>query len=200
MPRMARRDLLYDGCYAHIISRSIRKMKLMRDDVDFKLLYQLLIETKGKADYRVHHYCLMQTHFHLVVSMADVAAFSGAMGFVKSRYSYHYHTKYHLNGPLWRERYRGLLIENDQYMVACGSYVEHNPVKAQLVKEPRKWLYSSYSYYNEGREDPLVSPLDVGNPTAPVDAGDDPEDFFEKGKIIGSPFFKFQFYKRIKNK
>ena len=34
MSRVLRSQLLYEGCYAHVISRSIRKLKLFNDDFD----------------------------------------------------------------------------------------------------------------------------------------------------------------------
>ena len=200
MARMARRELLYDGCYAHIISRSIRKIRLMRDDADFQMLNQLLMHAKRRYGFRVHHYCLMQTHFHLVVSMPDVEAFSRAIQFVKSQYCYHVHARYRLSGPVWRERFRALLIENEPYLYVCGRYVENNPVKAGLVREAKGWKYSSWGFYHEERIDPLISRLDFWDRTAPVETGDDPQKFCEKGKVIGSPFFKFQFYRRMKQR
>jgi len=30
MTRVSRNELLYEGCYAHVISRSIRKLKIFR--------------------------------------------------------------------------------------------------------------------------------------------------------------------------
>ena len=72
MPRLLRKDVLFGGCFAHIISRSIRKMKLFKDDEDFQIIHELFIYSKEKFHYKIHHYCLMPTHFHLVVRMDDV--------------------------------------------------------------------------------------------------------------------------------
>ena len=91
MPRLPRQELLYGGCYVHVISRSIRKLKIFRDCEDVEIFYGLVQRTKKETDYKVYHYCVMQTHFHLVVSMADVAGFSKAMQYIKSQYSFHFH-------------------------------------------------------------------------------------------------------------
>ncbi|MGE0269237.1 MAG: transposase [Candidatus Omnitrophota bacterium] len=201
MSRIARQDILFDGCYAHIISRSIRKMKLMRDDDDFESLYRLLILTKKMSGFQVHHYCLMHTHFHLIVSLPDVPGFSKAMQYVKSQYSYHFHKKYRLSGPVWRERFRGLLIENESYLRACGEYIENNPLKAGLVKEANNWKYSSFRHYNHDQPDDLINRIKCNKRSQkPVEIIFEEEEFFEKGKVIGSAFFRFQFHEKMKGR
>jgi len=199
MPRLLRKDILFGGCFAHVISRSIRKMKLFKDDEDFQIIRKLFIDTKKKFHYKIHHYCLMQTHFHLVVNMDDVDQFSRAMQFVKSQYGYKYHTKYHLSGPIWRERYRSLLIEDECYLKACGQYVENNPVKAGLVNQAKEWKYSSFRFYNSSEDDKMIDSYTVGgSDVGSIKEEFEDEEFFENGKVIGSPFFRFQFYERMK--
>jgi len=199
MPRLLRKDVLFGGCFAHVISRSIRKMKLFKDDEDFQIIRKLFIYTKRKFHYKIHHYCLMQTHFHLVVSMNDVDEFSRAMQFVKSQYSYEFHTKYHLSGPIWRERYRSLLIEDESYLRACGEYIEDNPVKAGLVNHAKDWKYSSFRFYNYDVNDKIIDRYAADrSSTEYIKEEFEKEEFFENGKVIGSPFFRFQFNEKIK--
>lgn len=60
--------MLYEGCYAHVISRSIRKMRLFGEDEDFDQFKKLLWMAKEAGGFEVYHYCIMQTHFHFAVS------------------------------------------------------------------------------------------------------------------------------------
>lgn len=195
MPRLARQDLLYAGCYAHVISRSIRKLKIFRMSEDFQKFYGLLKRTKREAGFKIHHYCVMQTHFHLVVSVGDVLEFSRAMQFVKSQYSFHFHREYKLSGPIWRERFRALLIEDERYMLACGKYIENNPVEAGLVKNPEEWKNSSYHFYHKNKKDDLI---DVAAGHAHIrDVQIEDDEAFESGKVIGSDFFKFRLRQKL---
>src|ERR1017187_6515265 len=116
MSRVLRNQLLYQGCYAHVISRSIRQLKLFNDEEDFQFFKGLLIQAKTQAKFKIYHYCFMQTHFHLAVRMGDLKDFSFAIRDVKRDYAYKFHTKYKLSGPIWRERFKSLLIENEDYM------------------------------------------------------------------------------------
>ena len=193
MSRILRNQLLYKGCYAHVISRSIRKLKLFHDTQDFLCFKDLLRKAKEKAGFKIYYYCIMQTHFHLVVRMQEIKDFSFAIRDIKREYAYKFHSKYRLSGPIWRERYKSLLIENEEYLYACGKYIEGNPVKAQLVRGDEDWQYSSARYYKRKTADTLVDFF--GNVLREKEIGGLGQADFEKGNVIGSDFFKFQFIK-----
>lgn len=61
MSRKARSQILYDGCYAHIISRSIRKLKVFRNSEDFGFFLNVLSELKSSGSFKIFHYCLRWT-------------------------------------------------------------------------------------------------------------------------------------------
>jgi len=83
---------------------------------------------------------------HLIVRLPDwVKHIPDIMKSINLRYSLYYSKKYKYDGIVWRGRYKSELIDNDRYMLACGLYVEHNPVKAGIVKTPEEYKWSSYA-------------------------------------------------------
>lgn len=84
-------------------------------------------------------------------------------------------------------------------MKACGQYVENNPVKAGLVDQAKDWKYSSFGFYNGDADDKIIDRY-VAEESSAGYVKEDIEDerFFEDGKVIGSPFFRFQFHEKIK--
>jgi len=98
----------------------------------------------------------MITHFHLVLSLRKLEDFSKALQQIKWQYTHYYNLKYKRYGPLWRERFKSLVIEDERYLAACGQYVEYNPVKAGLVTRCEDWPHSSSRSYFSGEGDPLV--------------------------------------------
>lgn len=191
MGRITRSELLYEGCYAHVISRSIRKLKLFKEAEDFKFFESLLLQAKRKAKFKIYHYCFMQTHFHLAVKIGDLKSFSSAMRDIKRDYAYKFHSKYKLSGPVWRERFKSLLIENEDYLYTCGKYIHENPVKAGLVREGCDWMYSSARYYELSETNRLVDGYD--GDYKEVNGVELDEENFEGTSVIGSSFFRFQF-------
>jgi putative transposase len=196
MSRVARNQILYDGCYAHIISRTIRKERVFKDSEDFELFRKQLIEIKNSHRFKIFHYCLMQTHFHLVVQIPAVEQFSKGLNQLKSRYIYAFHKKYRISGPIWRERFKSLLIEDEMYLLACGKYVEYNPVKAGLVNKIEEWEYSSGRYYLEGKMDGLIDSYNLPCLIEEIDIQN--ENVFEQGHGIGSDYFKFVLRRKLR--
>ena len=54
------------------------------------------------------------------------------------------------------DRYKSIIISKDEYLLACGSYVELNPVRAKMVEDPMDYRWSSYLAYGYGKRDVLV--------------------------------------------
>ena len=198
MARLTRSQLLYDGCYAHIISRSMQKRAIFMDTEDFVIFRELLLEAKQAAGFRIFHYCLMGTHFHLAVKIPDVVKFSRGLQKLKSQYVYKFHAKYSFSGPVWRERFRSLLIEDEAYLYACGQYIENNPVKADLVPNSDQWEYSSTRHYLGKTKDLLVDGYEEDLPLLPSQINLQDGRFFEDGIGIGSDFFRFKLTDKFK--
>jgi putative transposase len=196
MSRISRNDLLYKGCYSHVISRSIRKIRLFDDGKDFDRFKELLLLAKRRAEFKIYHYCIMHTHFHLAVAMSDVQEFSCAIRDLKRSYVYWFHEKYRISGPVWRERFKSLLIADEDYLFACGKYIEENPVKAGLVHQSTDWVYSSARHYYLEEKDELLDDYCI-QPRL-IDGLIMDEKEFEGGSVIGSNFFKFQFFENRK--
>jgi putative transposase len=190
MSRQPRFELLYNGCFAHVFSRSIEKPIIFKDDRELSVFREYLITAKRKYGFLVFHYCLMHTHFHLAVQMPSVNAFAQAMGWVKREYTKWYHAENKRRGTLWQDRYKSLLIENDEHLAACGEYIENNPVSAGFRQVPEEWPFSSSKHYVHGTTDALIDPYDR------PDLKDMPpfihnQAMFETGEIIGSDLFQF---------
>jgi REP element-mobilizing transposase RayT len=196
MSRIPRSQLLYEGCYAHIISRPIRKERILNQEEDFIHFLNLLKEAKDKYPFNLFHYCLMQTHFHLVVQILSIKDFSKSLNYIKSRYALYFHTKYKLSGPIWRERYKSLLIEDQIYLHACGQYVEYNPVKAGIVNLIEEWEYSSAKYYLGIGSNSLINNYEV--PQNAIKINYKNIIGFEEGNGIGSDYFKFKLRRGLK--
>ena len=188
MGRIARTDLLYNDCFAHVFSRSIARHFIFKGQNDFEEFRNLLKEAKQAGEFSIHHYCLMNTHFHMAVNIHNTERFSRALKELKRTYTYWFNKKYKRFGPLWRDRFKSMLIEDEEYLYACGQYIENNPVKAGMVKSSEEWLYSSSRFYQLGKVDDLVDCYQHGEMPMDVDINESP--MFEKGSGIGSKLFK----------
>ncbi|MBK5969656.1 MULTISPECIES: transposase [Thiorhodovibrio] len=65
---------------------------------------------------------------------------------------------YRRTGTLWDSRYKSSLIQTDTYLLRCQRYIELNPVRADMVRDPGEYAWSSYRANGLGASDPLLSP------------------------------------------
>ena len=164
MPRIARH--VEENGYYHVISRSTNQTWVLRDQEDFAHFRKLIREAKDKFPLRLFHYVLMNTHFHLVVQAVTKDFLAQHLAYVKWHYTQWMRKKYRWRGPLWRERYKSLPIEDETYLAACGLYVECNPVRAGLCDDPAAYPHSSARKYFKGLADDLVDDYHI--PTLPL--------------------------------
>ena len=145
------------GLY-HVITRGNNKSRLFHGEEDFKEIRAVLKDYLEEYPLKIHHYCLMTNHIHLLVWAEELATLSRFMHGVQRSYHHYYRKAYTWFGHLFQGRYRSLPIEDEAYLLDCGRYIERNPVRAKMVEDPKDWEYSSYCFYAYGRADALVSP------------------------------------------
>ncbi len=73
-----------------------------------------------------------------------------AMKGINLLYVQHYRRRYGYMGYFWQDRQRKILISMDHYHIVCGSYVELSPVRAEIVRDPKEYRWSSYKDFVSG--------------------------------------------------
>jgi putative transposase len=78
----------------------------------------------------------------LLVRMYDVSVF---MQELKKRFTWWYNKRVGRKGPLWEDRFKSVLVENDEtVLLTMAAYIDLNPVRAGLVKDPKDYRWSGY--------------------------------------------------------
>ena len=155
MPRTARvapKEHVY-----HVLTRGNNRQDVFEDEDDFRKYLALLLHYKEKYVFKMYHYVMMTNHVHLVIEPSEGGAgLSEIMKGVNLSYAQHYKRRYKHTGHFWQDRYKSIIISKDDYLLACGSYVELNPVRAKMAEDPKDYPWSSYRVYAYGKRDVLV--------------------------------------------
>src|SRR5436309_4638745 len=133
------------------MSRGNGKAAVFHDDVDRRTFVQTLAEACAKTDWHVHSYCLMKTHFHLVVETPRANLVPG-MKWLLSTYTSRFNRRHKLFGHLFSGRYKALIVDGsgNGYLKAICDYVHLNPVRAKLLRAEdalRVYPWSSWPEY-----------------------------------------------------
>lgn len=155
MPRAARiapADYIY-----HVLMRGNNRQDIFKDDKDYEKFISTIKKYKEKFDFKLYHYVLMRNHVHLVLEPSEKGgSLAQIMKGINLSYAQSFKGRYRHFGHFWQDRYKSILISKDDYLLACGSYVELNPVRAGVVEDPMHYKWSSYSAYAYGKNDKLI--------------------------------------------
>jgi len=154
MPRTAR--VLPEEGFLHVFTRGNNKRYIFRKDRDFKIYLELLKKYKERFGLIIYHYALMSNHIHLLCKICAGTNLGKLMQGLGLSYSNRYRKRYEFTGQFWQGRYKSNVIENDEYFLRCGLYIERNPVDAGLVKRPELYQWSSYGAYAFGKKDYII--------------------------------------------
>lgn len=141
MPRPLR--IQFPGAVYHVMNRGNGRQTIFEDAADARRFMALLEEIGAPLDWRVHAYCLMTNHYHLVIHTPH-ANLSAGMQALAARYTQDFNRRHDRDGPLFRGRFHAILVERESYLVPLVRYVLLNPVLANLVEDPAAWRWSSY--------------------------------------------------------
>lgn len=155
MPRQPR--FLPPDNYYHIINRGNNHTSIFTCEEDFSFYLEKLKELKQEHPFDLFHYCLMETHIHLLVKINKKSDFSNFSKRLNLSYSSYFRRNYGFIGHFWQGRFKSQLISSDPYLLQCGKYIELNPYKAGIVENPEDYSWSSYRYYSLGEYNSLIT-------------------------------------------
>ena len=103
-------------------------------------MYRQANDSKGLAQYLAT--------FH--ARMWNVSSF---VGMLKQRFSSWYNVRTGRKGTLWEERFRSVLVEGaGQALATMAAYIDLNPVRAGIVKDPKDYRWCGYGEAVAGRK------------------------------------------------
>jgi REP element-mobilizing transposase RayT len=144
---MARKARLHvPGGLYHIVWRGNEQRDIFFDDEDRQRFCALLSEGVERFGYRVHGFCLMNNHIHLAVQ-AGKGPLSGPLQNLAFRYTQGLNRKLDRRGPLFQGRYKALLVDHDAYLLELVRYIHLSPVRARLVRDPARYVWSGHRAY-----------------------------------------------------
>jgi putative transposase len=142
----------------HVIQRGNNRQPIFLNDDDRLRMLDLLLEQSSKNKVAIHAYVLMNNHVHLVVTPETEEGLPAMMQAVGRSYVRYFNDRTGRTGTLWEGRYRSTVIEPKRYLLTCMAYIDLNPVRANLVRTPVEYRWSSHAHYVGQSIDKLVTP------------------------------------------
>ena len=151
MARLARLEIA--GGWYHIINRGHQRRAIFRDRRCYEDFLKRLGQLPERFGVGIHSYVLMPNHYHLQVQLGAQPALSAAMHWLNTGYGIWFNRRFGRVGALFQGRYRSILFDPDDCLLAIHYYIHLNPVRVgALRRTERQSEPVEKSYLNRRRE------------------------------------------------
>lgn len=152
LPRFTIKDQLQ-----HIIQLGRDGQQVFYQEQDYQYFRDCLDAATYNNWLKVHAYVLMPDHVHMLVTPGEFDSISRTIQSIGRNYVQYFNESYGGKGTLWEGRYRATVVDERDYLLVCSRYIELNPVRRGLVKNPRDYHWSSYAHNALGNDDEMIS-------------------------------------------
>ncbi len=138
----------YPDAYYHVMSRGRGHQTIFDETPDYQAFLTTLEEAYKRFGVEVHAYYLVGTHYHLLLKTPE-ANLSRVMRHINGVYTQRYNRIKQTDGPLFRGRYKAILVERDEYWLQLTRYIHRNPIEVRVprVRALEAYPWSSYPAY-----------------------------------------------------
>src|SRR6266480_5677520 len=141
MPRSERID--FAGATHHVAALAVDRERVFREPADRRRFLAQLEAIVDCYTWNCGSYCLMGTHFHLIVQTPEPTLSRGVQHLCGS-YAQWFNWKYGRRGHLFGRRFGSVHIVTDAHLFEAHRYVALNPVRAGLCARPEFWRWGSF--------------------------------------------------------
>jgi putative transposase len=139
VPRQPRSHLP-DGTY-HVTAQAVCGSDLFLDDDDRLAFLWLLGSVTTRFELGCRAYCLMGTHYHLVLQGRQ-EDLSVAMQQLNGRYAKRFNARHARRGHIFSDRYSAYIVRDEHHLEEACGYIAANPVKAGLCQGAADWPWT----------------------------------------------------------
>lgn len=144
---MARRSRFHlPSAIYHVMLRGNDGQPIFFSDDDRCRMCLLMQEGIERFGHSIHSFCFMTNHIHLAIKVRETSI-SRIMQNLAFRYTRYINKKYNRVGHLFQGRFKSIIVDGNRYFKELIRYIHLNPLRANLVNLPEKYVWSSHRAY-----------------------------------------------------
>lgn len=149
--RLAARNLAY-----HVLNRRVGRLPLFETSTDYATFEKILAEAYAGTRIRIAAYCLMPTHWHLLLWPRQDRELSEILRWITVTHTQRWHSQHDTagTGPVYQGRFKSFPVQMDDHFLTVARYVERNALRAKLVRQAENWHWSSL--WRRTQDDPQL--------------------------------------------
>jgi len=133
------------------MNRGVNHNKIFFNDENREKFLEFLNDITKVYGVEIHAFCLMDNHYHLIIHTPH-GNISQAMRHLNSKFAQYINLFLKRDGPLFRGRFKAILISADEYLIRLSRYIHLNPREAGITNKLENYKWSSYPDYLNKRK------------------------------------------------
>ncbi len=140
------------GVVYHVLNRANARTTIFESDADYATFQELLEEAVARTQTRLLAYCVMPSHWHLVVWPREDGELSRFMAWLTLTHTQRWHAHRHSagSGHVYQGRFKSFPVQDDGHFYTLCRYVERNALRANLVLRAEQWRWGSLHRWEYG--------------------------------------------------
>ncbi len=135
------------------MNRGADRQDIFSDDDDRHMFEYHAEDLVRRGLLEIHAYALMDNHFHFL-GRSPEGELSAAMHRLGCEYARWYNRRHRRDGPLFRNRFVSVLIDDDEQLLVASRYIHRNPLTFVPAAALAAYRWSSLGPYLGHRESP----------------------------------------------
>ena len=146
MPRPLRIE--YPGAYYHVMNSVPGRQSAFPTDAHYEAFLETLAEAHRRFGLEYHGYCLLKSGYHLLVKTPRGNLAQG-LRHINALYTQKANQLKGRSGPVFRGRYKAVLVEGARYWLPLSRYVHSLPAQGRkpAAEDPADYPWSSLPVY-----------------------------------------------------
>jgi len=175
----------------HVMLRGNNKNQIFFHPSQHDIFYDYLKSAIDKFNCKVHLFCLMTNHIHLVIE-TGLVPLSKVMQSITRGFTLKINKIESRTGHLFQGRFKSKLVTSARYLAELCFYIHYNPIAANMVNDINSYPWSSHHSYLQTQVQDWVSIELVSSVLSVVGAKDYQE--FIQIKLTNVSEENMQFY------
>jgi len=134
-------------------------MPIFEKPEDYAAFERVLEEAVERTGTRLLAYCVLSTHWHLVLWPQEDGELSRFTGWLTLTHTQRWHAHRHSigSGHVHQGRFKSFPVQDDEHFYTVCRYVERNALRANLVRRAEDWRWGSLHRWQQGSAKDLLA-------------------------------------------
>jgi len=141
---------LVEGAAYHVTSRTNDRIRVFENKLGRRIMILVLEDAKEKYGFRLHNFCIMPNHIHLLITPSNGTKLSCIIQWIKTHSAKRWNFIHGSKDHMWGERFFSRPVKDLREYFFVHNYIAQNPVKAGLTHCAQDWKASGAYYIANG--------------------------------------------------